>query len=128
MLQWTLGCIYLFELWFPLTNNIGGFPFLHALSNIHCLETFWWWPFWQAQSDACVQTKFLRLCATRCYPVECSPPGSSVYGILQARILESVVMPSSRGSSQPGNWAHVSCFLHWQAGYLPLASPWNYFF
>ena len=32
-------------------------------------------------------------------PVDCSPPGSSVHGILQARILEWVVMPFSRGSS-----------------------------
>jgi len=33
--------------------------------------------------------------------VDCSPPGSSVHGILQARILEWVAMPSSRGSSHP---------------------------
>ena len=37
-----------------------------------------------------------------------SPPGSSVYGILQARILECVAMPSSRGSSQPKDWTQVS--------------------
>ena len=35
------------------------------------------------------------------------PPGSSVHGVLQARILEWVVMPSSRGSSQPSDWTHV---------------------
>ena len=35
-------------------------------------------------------------------PVFCSPPGSSVHGILQARILEWVAMLSSRGSSDPG--------------------------
>ena len=34
-------------------------------------------------------------------PKDCSPPGSSVHGILQARILEWVAMPSSRGSFQP---------------------------
>ena len=34
-------------------------------------------------------------------PVDCHPPGSYVYGILQARILECVAMPSSRGSSRP---------------------------
>ena len=38
---------------------------------------------------------------TLCNPVDCSPPGSSVMGILQARILEWVTMPSSRGCSQP---------------------------
>ena len=38
----------------------------------------------------------------------CSPPGSSVHGILQARILEWVAMPSSRGSSQPRDQTRVS--------------------
>ena len=38
---------------------------------------------------------------TLCDPVDCSPPGSSVHGILQARILEWVAMPSSRRSSRP---------------------------
>ena len=44
-----------------------------------------------------------------CNPMNCSPPGSSVHGgILQTRILEWVVMPSSRGSSQPRDWTQVS--------------------
>ena len=38
---------------------------------------------------------------TLCDPVDCSPPGYSDHGILQARILEWEAMPSSRGSSQP---------------------------
>ena len=37
-----------------------------------------------------------QLCLTLCDPMGCSPPGSSVYGILQARILEWVAVPSSR--------------------------------
>ena len=49
-----------------------------------------------------------------CDPVDCSPPGSSVHGILQARILEWVATPSSRGS-RPRDWTHVSyIYLHWQ--------------
>ena len=40
-------------------------------------------------------------CLTLCDPMDCSLPGSSVHGILQARILEWVAMPSSKGSSQP---------------------------
>ena len=39
------------------------------------------------------------LCPTLCDPMDCSPPGSSVLGILQARILEWVPIPFSRGSS-----------------------------
>ena len=38
-----------------------------------------------------------------CNPMDCSPLSSSVHGILQARILELLAMPSSRGSSQPGS-------------------------
>ena len=38
-------------------------------------------------------------CLTLCDPMDCSPPGSSVHGILQARIFEWVAMPFSRGSS-----------------------------
>ena len=41
-------------------------------------------------------------------PMDCSPPGLSVHGILQARILEWVAIPSSRGSSQPRDWTQVS--------------------
>ena len=48
-------------------------------------------------------------CPTLCHPMDCSPPGSSAHGILQAIILEWVAMPSSRGSSQPWDWNHVSC-------------------
>ena len=44
-----------------------------------------------------------------CSPMDCSPPGSSVRGILQARILEWVSMPSSRGSSRPRDRTQVSC-------------------
>ena len=40
-------------------------------------------------------------CLTLWDPVDCSPPGFSVHGILQAKILERVAMPSSRGSSRP---------------------------
>ena len=47
-------------------------------------------------------------CPTLCNPVDCSPPGSSVHGILQARILEWVAIPFSRGFSQPRNRTLVS--------------------
>ena len=46
-----------------------------------------------------VRAKLLQSCPNLCNPMGCSPPGFSVHGILQARILEWVVMPSSRGSS-----------------------------
>ena len=49
----------------------------------------------------CVCAQCLQSCPTLCGPMDCSPPGSSVHRILQARILEWVAMPFSRGSSQP---------------------------
>ena len=48
-------------------------------------------------------------CPTLCDPMDCSPPDSSVHGILQVRILEWVAIPFSRGSSQPGDRIWVSC-------------------
>ena len=47
-------------------------------------------------------------CPSLCDPVDSSPPGSTVHGILQARMLEWVAMPSSRGSSQPRDQTQVS--------------------
>ena len=54
--------------------------------------------------------------------MDCSPPGSSVHGILQARILEWVAMPFSRGLSWPKDRTCISCLLHWPVGSLPLVS------
>ena len=56
-----------------------------------------------------VHAQSLQSCLTLCDPMDGSPPGSSVHGILQARILEWVAMPSSRGSSQPRDQTQVSC-------------------
>ena len=47
-------------------------------------------------------------CLTLCYPIDCSPPGSSVHGISQVRILVWVAISFSRGSSRPRDGTHVS--------------------
>ena len=61
---------------------------------------------------------FLILCVCECQSLsrlllcdstDCSPPGSSVCGIFQARVLEWVAMSYSRGSSQPRDQTHISC-------------------
>ena len=49
-----------------------------------------------------VHGKSPQSCLTLCNPMDCSPPGTSVHGILQARILEWVSMPSSRDPLDPG--------------------------
>ena len=51
---------------------------------------------------------FTQLCPTLCDPMDWSLPGSSVQGILQARILEWVAISFSRGSSQPRDETQVS--------------------
>ena len=52
----------------------------------------------------------LQSCPALCDSMGCSPPGSCVHGILQARILEWVAMPSSRGSSPPRDRTRISYF------------------
>ena len=62
--------------------------------------------------EMCMCAKLLQSCPTLCDPMDCSPPGSSVPGVLQARILEWVAMPSSRGSSRPHDQtstSYISC-------------------
>ena len=44
-----------------------------------------------------------------CDPIDCSPPGSSVHGIFQARMLEWVAISFAKGSSQPRDRTHISC-------------------
>ena len=74
---------------------------------------------------ACICAKSLQLCPILCDPMDCSPLDSSVYGILQARILEQDAMPFSRRSSWPKDWTQVSyvfCIGRW--GSLPLVPLW----
>ena len=66
-------------------------------------------------------------CPTLCDPMDCSLPGSSLHGILQARVLEWVATSFSRGSSQPRDRTQIShipgrCFNLW-ATYTPVKKP-----
>ena len=106
---------------------IGTFPFKHksfSLSHsdpqagspsrlLSSSPLSWHYPrLWKHCSSGRLLSFVLCLvapsCPTLCKLMNCSPPGSSVHGILQARILEWVSMPSSRGSSQFGNRTQVS--------------------
>ena len=75
-------------------------PCLHQES--HLIAPFYF------SNSAFMCPKSLQSCPTFCDPVDCSPPGSSVHGILQAKIQEWVAMPSSRASSWPRDWTRVS--------------------
>ena len=65
---------------------------------------------WSQLITKCISlcAKSVQWCPTVCGPMDCSPLGSSVHGILQARLLEWVAMPSSRGSSWPRDQTWVS--------------------
>ena len=71
---------------------------------------------------ACMHAQSFQACPPLSNPVDCSPPGSSVHGILQARILEWTAMPSSRWSSQPRNQTHIS-YVSCIAGRFFIAEP-----
>ena len=75
----------------------------HPISHGPCLSLPW------AHQLALVVVLVAQLSPTLCDPLDCSPPGSSVRGILQARILEWIAIPFTRGSSQPRNQTRVSC-------------------
>ena len=66
----------------------------------------------------CIPPPILYYClisvmSDSCNPTDCSPPGSSVHGISQARILESVIISFSRGSSCPRGLTHISFIDRW---------------
>ena len=82
-----------------------------------------------------VHAKSLQSCPILCDPTDCSLPGFSVQGILQARMLEWAAMPSFHGSSQPRDWTRVSCLptltgrffttsTTWEACHSFVKSPW----
>ena len=63
-----------------------------------------------------------QFCPALCDPMDCSPPGSSVQGILQARILGQVAISFSRGSSPPREQTLISCIGRW---ILPHGATWK---
>ena len=97
-----------------LPGGGNGNPFQHS-----CLENSMDRRAWQTtdhgvtESDMTEHKHKWRLlvaqtCLTLCNPMDCSPPGSSVHGILQARILGWVAIPLSRGTSQTRDRTLVS--------------------
>ena len=71
---------------------------------------FWYIYLWRC--DMCfgnLKGLAIQSCPTLCDPMDCNLPGSCVHGIFQARILEWVAIPFSRGSSRPRDRTQVSC-------------------
>ena len=79
------------------------------------------WSLSVLQTKCCVLSRFSCV-QILCDPIDCSPPGSSGCGILQARLLEWVAVSTPRGSSRPRDRTRVRLsLLPWQAGSLSLA-------
>ena len=72
---------------------------------------------------AYVHTQLLQLCLTLWNPVDCSLPGSCIYGILQARILEWAAIPFSSGPFWPRERTYISCIEGWLFSAEPLGKP-----
>ena len=104
---WTLMSQLRWNLWCP--GKLRHYPDTHRLE--------WQTGYWYSVSlglhwTLCRRAKLLYSCLILCNPLDNRLPGSSVHGILQARILEWIAMPSSRGSSQPRDQTrvfYVSC-------------------
>ena len=77
---------------------------------------------------ACTHAKSLQSYLTPCGPMDCSPPGSSVHGILQATILQWVAMPSSRGSSWPRDQVPVSYVSALAGSIFTTSTTWEAFY
>ena len=88
-------------------GSLGENGYMYMCDWVPLLST---WNYHNIVNQLCVlRGKLLQSCPTLCDPMDRSPTGSSVHGILQARILEWVAMPSSRGSSQSRDWICESC-------------------
>ena len=81
----------------------------------------------QGSPSGMLKVKMLvtQSCPTLCNPIDCNLPGSSIHGILQANILEWIVIPFSRGSSWPKDQTQVSCiagrfFTIWASREAPI--------
>ena len=116
---WKVGHVWATELIFQ--------SYQHLRSNCHVFDYFCFLPslnhYWKILSfyyrvgttmpntELSMWSESAQSCPTLCNHMDCSLPGSSLHGILQARILEWVAISFSRGSSRLGDWTQVSCIV-----------------
>ena len=104
---------------FPITA-INHWLHFSPCTSPGCLHSVVWaspsptrkprFPHWSPPGFVlCICAKPAQSCPTLCDPVDCSPAGSSVHGILQATVLECVAISSPRGSSRPRDRSCTSC-------------------
>ena len=97
-------CLFLWHPWtFLLLHSILSHDYSKIYVSIFSLQTI---------NKITFELLCMRAsCFSLCNPMDCSQPGSSVHGILQARVLEWVTIPISRGYSWPRDWTQVSCLV-----------------
>ena len=114
---------WIFRLLREVMESATALRFL--FSEMHLFSFLFWvlWTGFRGCSRLTGTCMHAQLCLTFFDPMDWNPPGSSVYGIFQARILEWVAIFYFRVSSQPRDWTHVSCvsctgrwtLYHWAA-------------
>ena len=100
----------------PAILRVSFFPLTHpwaVLQHVFIYISSRLSQLWQLQMPKCSIVVYVcvssrSVMSDLCDPMDCSPTASSVHGILQARILEWVAMPCSRGSSQFRDWTYIS--------------------
>ena len=115
---------HLFFFFFQNVFEISKTGLSHETLQVNCLSASLWY-FWlrttfhQATlvfhwlvagvAQDCCGSEVAQSCPSLCDPMDCSPPGSPLHGILQARILEWNAIPFSRGSFRPKDGTWISC-------------------
>ena len=108
----TLAAVVQLE-WAAVASSRGCFLIqgsnLSILRLLHCRLILCPWSCLGRPNMCTAAAKSLQSCPTLCDPIDCGPPGFSVLGIFQTRMLEWVTISSSRGSSPPRDQTRVSC-------------------
>ena len=122
---------------FHLRPTCSLCPPSSILSCVKTLRSCWGAHRWRTQSLTSrisqLPVIITQSCLTLCDPMHCSPPGFSVYGIIQARILDWIAIPFSRGSSWPRDQTRISCascmtgrfFTFWVTGEVQEVAEWS---
>ena len=104
---------------------INTYTYMYSIKHIYVFDVeIWYFDMFYTSNSSSSAVLVAQSYLTLCDPMDCIPPGSSVYGTLQARILEWVAIPFSMGASKPRDWTWISCieerfFTIWVTGKSP---------
>ena len=97
------------KLWEMVKDREAWCAVVHGAAMMQTRPSCWT----EQKVQACVPATLLQSCLTLWDPIDCSPPGSSAHRILQARTLEGLATPSSRGSSHQGLLRYQQILRRW---------------